>query len=58
MSEETKTQGCSEESCATCAHADGCSSKKTDMREPANPYSSVKRVTVLLVEKAGLGNLL
>ena len=44
MSEETKTQGCSEESCATCAHADGCSSKKTDMREPANPYSSVKRV--------------
>ena len=55
MSEETKTQGCSEESCASCAHADGCSSKKTDMREPANPYSSVKRVIGVVSGKGGVG---
>ena len=55
MSEETKAQGCSEESCATCAHADGCSSKKTDMREPANPYSSVKRVIGVVSGKGGVG---
>lgn len=55
MSEETKTQGCSEEACAGCAHADGCSSKKVDMREPANPYSSVKRVIGVVSGKGGVG---
>ena len=43
MAEEQNTNECTEESCAGCAHADTCSSKKTDFREPANMYSSIKK---------------
>ena len=42
MSEVQNNEGCTEESCAGCAHADSCSSKKTDFREPANKYDSKK----------------
>ena len=39
MAEEQKTAGCSEESCASCASAGTCTSKKVDMHEPMNMYS-------------------
>lgn len=59
MAEEYNNgSGCSEESCAGCAHADGCSSKKTDMREPANAYSSVKKVIAVVSGKGGVGKSL
>ena len=44
MPEQQNTNGCTEESCAGCAHADSCSSKKEDFREPENKYSSIKKV--------------
>ena len=43
MPEQQNTNGCTEESCAGCAHADSCSSKKEDFREPENKYSSIKK---------------
>ena len=60
MAEEYKNEncteeGCSAESCAGCAHAGNCESQKTDMREPANPYSSVKRVIGIISGKGGVG---
>lgn len=58
MSEEYDGSGCSEESCSGCAHADSCSSKKSDMREPANPYSSIKRVIGVMSGKGGVGKSL
>ena len=63
MAEEYKTEncteeGCSAESCAGCAHAGNCESQKTDMREPANPYSSVKRVIGIISGKGGVGKSL
>ena len=63
MSEEYKNEncteeGCSAESCAGCAHAGNCESQKTDMREPANPYSSVKRVIGIISGKGGVGKSL
>ena len=44
MAEEQNTAGCSEESCAGCASAGTCSSKKVDLHEPMNMYSSIKKV--------------
>ena len=44
MAEEQNTAGCSEESCASCASAGTCTSKKVDMHEPMNMYSSIKKV--------------
>ena len=43
MAEEQNTSGCSEESCASCASAGTCKSKKVDMHEPMNMYSSIKK---------------
>ena len=58
MAEEYNGSGCTEESCAGCSHADSCSSKKTDMREPMNPYSSVKKVIGIVSGKGGVGKSL
>ena len=63
MAEEYKNEncteeGCSAESCAGCAHAGNCESQKTDMRKPANPYSSVKRVIGIISGKGGVGKSL
>ena len=58
MSEEQNTNGCTEESCAGCAHADSCTSKKTDFREPANQYSAIKRVIGVVSGKGGVGKSL
>ena len=63
MAEEYKNEncteeGCSAESCAGCAHAGNCESQKSDMREPANPYSSVKRVIGIISGKGGVGKSL
>ena len=55
MSEEQKNNGCTEESCAGCAHADSCSSKKTDFLEPANKYSHIKKVIGVVSGKGGVG---
>ena len=41
---EQQNSGCSPESCSSCAHSGSCPSKKVDMREPANPYSHVRKV--------------
>lgn len=63
MAEEYKNESCTEEgctaqSCEGCAHAGNCESQKTDMREPANPYSSVKRVIGIISGKGGVGKSL
>ena len=58
MAEEQNTNECTEESCAGCAHADTCSSKKTDFREPANMYSSIKKVIGVVSGKGGVGKSL
>lgn len=57
MAEETNS-GCTPEACASCAHADSCSSKKIDMKEPANPYSQVKKVIAVVSGKGGVGKSL
>lgn len=49
---------CTKESCSGCSHADNCSGKKTDLREPANPYSSVKKVIAVVSGKGGVGKSL
>ena len=58
MSEVQNNEGCTEESCAGCAHADSCSSRKTDFREPANKYSQIKRVIGIVSGKGGVGKSL
>ena len=58
MAEEQNTNECTEESCAGCAHADTCSSKKTDFRETANMYSSIKKVIGVVSGKGGVGKSL
>lgn len=58
MSEVQNNEGCTEESCAGCAHADSCSSRKTDFREPANKYSQIKRVIGVVSGKGGVGKSL
>ena len=58
MSEVQNNEGCTEESCAGCAHADSCSSKKTDFREPANKYSNIKKVIGVVSGKGGVGKSL
>lgn len=58
MSEEYNNGACSEESCAGCAHASSCESKKTDFSVPANAYSSVKRVIGVISGKGGVGKSL
>lgn len=58
MAEEQNTNECTEESCAGCAHADTCGGKKTDFREPANMYSSIKKVIGVVSGKGGVGKSL
>lgn len=58
MSEIQNNEGCTEESCAGCAHADSCSSKKVDFREPANKYSQIKKVIGVVSGKGGVGKSL
>ena len=59
MAEEQNTNNeCTEESCAGCAHADTCTSKKTDFREPENMYSSIKKVIGVVSGKGGVGKSL
>ena len=59
MAEEQNTNNeCTEESCAGCAHADTCTSKKADFREPANMYSSIKKVIGVVSGKGGVGKSL
>lgn len=58
MSEVQNNEGCTEESCAGCAHADSCSSKKVDFREPANKYSQIKKVIGVVSGKGGVGKSL
>lgn len=58
MSEENHSNGCSEESCAGCAHAADCESKKTDFSVPANAYSSVRKVIGVISGKGGVGKSL
>ena len=58
MSEVQNNEGCTEESCAGCAHADSCSSKKVDFREPANKYSQRKKVIGVVSGKGGVGKSL
>ena len=58
MSEVQNNEGCTEEYCAGCAHADSCSSRKTDFREPANKYSQIKRVIGVVSGKGGVGKSL
>ena len=58
MAEEQKTAGCSEKSCASCASAGTCTSKKVDMHEPMNMYSSIKKVIGVVSGKGGVGKSL
>lgn len=58
MAEENRSNGCTEESCAGCAHADHCESKKEDLRAPANAYSHVKKVIGVISGKGGVGKSL
>ena len=54
MSEEQQN-GCSPSDCAGCAHADSCSSKPQDMKEPANPFSHVVKVIAVVSGMGGVG---
>ena len=54
MSEEQQ-HGCSPSDCAGCAHADSCSSKPQDMKEPANPFSHIGKVIAVVSGKGGVG---
>ena len=54
MSEE-RQNGCSPSDCAGCAHADSCSSKPQDMKEPANPFSHIGKVIAVVSGKGGVG---
>ncbi len=54
MAEEQNTAGCSEESCAS---AGTCTSKKVDMHEPMNMYSSIKKVIGVVSGKGGVGKV-
>lgn len=55
MSEQENNGTCSSESCSSCAHADSCTSKKVDMRVPANEYTHVKKVIGVISGKGGVG---
>ena len=52
---EQNTNSCSPESCATCASADSCPSKKVDLKVPANEYTHVKKVIGIVSGKGGVG---
>lgn len=54
MSEENKNE-CSPEGCAGCEHAATCGSKPVDLKEPANPFSKIKKVIGVVSGKGGVG---
>ena len=53
MTEEQKTEGCSESACSSCSQAGSCSSKKVDLHEPANAHSSIGKVIGVVSGKGG-----
>ncbi|HBA63881.1 MAG TPA: ATP-binding protein, partial [Lachnospiraceae bacterium] len=53
MAEENKN-GCSPEGCANCEHAATCGSKPIP-KEPANPFSDVKKIIGVVSGKGGVG---
>lgn len=55
MAEQEKNESCSAESCAGCAHASTCESKKMDMKVAANEYTHVKKVIGVISGKGGVG---
>ena len=55
MEEQEKQGTCTEESCAGCANAGNCESKKVDLKVPANEYSTIKRVIAVVSGKGGVG---
>lgn len=59
MAEEVYNgSGCTEECCEGCSHSGNCTGEKKDLREPANPYSSVKKVIAVVSGKGGVGKSL
>lgn len=59
MAEEySSNSGCTEESCAGCAQASTCGSKKENMKAPANSFSSIKKVIGIVSGKGGVGKSL
>ena len=54
MSEQNNSS-CSAESCSSCPSAGTCTSKKVDMRIPANEYTHVKKVIGVVSGKGGVG---
>lgn len=58
MAEEKELQeGCTQEQCQSCAHADSCPSKSTpeSFLEAANPLSNIKKVIGVVSGKGGVG---
>lgn len=55
MAEQEKNESCSAESCAGCAHASTCESKKMDMKVAPNEYTHVKKVIGVISGKGGVG---
>lgn len=55
MSEQEKNESCSAETCAGCAHAGTCESKKVDMKVAPNEYTHVKKVIGVISGKGGVG---
>lgn len=55
MAEQEKNESCSAESCAGCAHAGTCESKKVDMKVAPNEYTHVKKVIGVISGKGGVG---
>ena len=55
---EEQQKGCTSSDCAGCAHAGSCSSKPQDLREPANPFSKIKKVIAVVSGKGGVGKSL
>lgn len=55
---EEQQNGCTSSDCAGCANAGSCSSKPQDLREPANPFSDIKKVIAVVSGKGGVGKSL
>ena len=49
------SEQCKPSDCAGCSHAGTCTSKPVDMKEPANPFSSIKKVIAVVSGKGGVG---
>ncbi len=52
---EEQQNGCTSSDCAGCAHARSCGSKPQDLRQPANPFSKIKKVIAVVSGKGGVG---